>query len=115
MTVYVDDMHLIPMGEFQAGRGRTFKMSHMIADTEAELHAMADKLGLKRSWYQGDHYDVTKSKRLEALLKHGAVAITLHQCSAMSMLRRRDPSKPLAKPAEAEALWEAERENRRKA
>lgn len=87
-------------------------MSHMIADTEAELHAMADKLGLKRSWYQGDHYDVAKAKRLEAIVKHGAVAVTLRQLSAMSMLRRRNPNEKLADPARAEELWAAERERR---
>jgi hypothetical protein len=30
---------------------------HMIADTEAELHAMAARIGVARRWCQGDHYD----------------------------------------------------------
>lgn len=117
MTVYVDDMYTVPMGEFNPKhrRGVTYKMSHMIADTEAELHIMASKLGLKREWYQGDHYDVTKSKRLEAIVKHGAVAVTLRQLAAMSALRRRDPNAKLADPKQAEDLWAAERENRRAA
>jgi hypothetical protein len=63
MTVYVDDMFKVPMGEFQTASGRVYKMSHMIADTEEEMHAMADKIGVKRGWYQGDHYDVTMTKR----------------------------------------------------
>ena len=43
MPVYVDDMYKHPMGQF-----RRMKMSHMIANTEAELHAMADAIGIDR-------------------------------------------------------------------
>ena len=78
MTVYVDDMHELPMGKF-----RRMKMSHMIADTEEELHAMADKIGVARRWYQGDHYDVCKSKRTIAV-RHGAVEITLRELAQKS-------------------------------
>lgn len=78
MTVYVDDMHLYPMGQF-----RRMKMSHMIADTIDELHAMADRLGLKRKWFQGDHYDVSKSVR-EAAIRAGAVPVELRQLACMS-------------------------------
>lgn len=44
MTVYVDDMK----AEFAPSHrpGRTYVMSHMIADTDAELHAMADRIGV---------------------------------------------------------------------
>lgn len=66
MTVYVDDAG-IPF--------RGMKMNHMVADTEEELHEMADDIGLKREWYQGDHYDVSQSKRREAL-DHGAEEIS---------------------------------------
>jgi Protein of unknown function (DUF4031) len=82
MTVYVDDMYLSPAGKF-----RRMKMSHMIADTEAELHAMADAIGVARKWHQGDHYDIAMSKRAEAV-KLGAVAITWRQCGCMAMLAR---------------------------
>lgn len=51
------------------------KMNHMIADTEEELHAMAEEIGLKREWYQGDHYDVSLSKK-ELALENGAEEIT---------------------------------------
>lgn len=83
MTVYVDDMHKLPMGRF----GR-MKMSHMIADTEAELHAMADRIGLARRWYQGDHYDVSLSLRAKAVAA-GAVEITLRELGKMRLARRR--------------------------
>jgi beta-lactamase superfamily II metal-dependent hydrolase len=53
-------------------------MSHMTADTDEELHSMAQSIGLKRSWFQGPpdhsihHYDVTETKRKLAI-KNGAV------------------------------------------
>lgn len=69
MPVYVDN--------YQAGYGR-MKMSHMIADTLEELHAMATNLGLRR-WFQVNasfpHYDVCLSKRDEAI-RLGAVALS---------------------------------------
>lgn len=66
MTVYVDDAEIPFNG---------MKMNHMIADTEGELHEMADAIGLKRDWYQGDHYDVSISKKKEAV-ERGAEAIS---------------------------------------
>ncbi len=45
--------------------------AHLIADTNEELHAMAARLGLKRSWFQpspsGCHYDLTAKKRALAV------------------------------------------------
>lgn len=70
MTVYVDDM--------RAKFGRLV-MCHMIADTDAELHAMADRIGLARKWHQGDHYDIALSKRALAVAA-GAVEITRLEC-----------------------------------
>lgn len=64
MTVYVDDM--------RAGYGRMV-MCHMVADTELELHAMADLIGVDRKWYQYPHksryphYDIALSKRALAV------------------------------------------------
>lgn len=73
MTVYVDNMYLSPIGQF----GR-MKMSHMYADTHAELVAMADTIGVARKWiqHQGDpkreHFDIALSKRKLAV-KAGAI------------------------------------------
>lgn len=78
MTVYVDSM--------RAPFGRML-MCHMIADTEAELHAMADRIGVARRWYQGDHYDIAQSKRRLAV-EAGAVEITWKQCGAMCFRRK---------------------------
>jgi hypothetical protein len=88
MTVYVDDMYRHPMGRF-----RSMKMSHMIADSEDELHAMADRLGLKRAWFQGDHYDVSLGVRKRAIAL-GAIPVTLRQLGFMVMHRRRHGSLP---------------------
>lgn len=75
MTVYVDDMQA-PF--------RNMVMCHMIADTEAELHAMADKIGIARKWYQVGkfHYDIAQSKRRLAVAD-GAVEITWRQAGLM--------------------------------
>lgn len=50
-------------------------MCHMIADTPEELHGMAEKIGLKRLWFQKKslpHYDVSLTRRQIALLQ-GAI------------------------------------------
>lgn len=83
MTVYVDDMFKYPMGKF-----RRMKMSHMVADTEEELHAMADKIGLNRKWYQGDHYDVAMVTRAKAVTA-GAKEITPRELAMMAMKKRK--------------------------
>lgn len=93
MTVYVDDMYRHPMGKF-----RRMKMSHMIADTEDELHVMASRIDVARKCYQGDHYDVAMSKR-ELAIQYGAVAITLRELAALSALRR--AGQPMGAPGTA--------------
>lgn len=104
MTVYVDDMYLTPMGRF----GR-MKMSHLIADTDEELHAMAARVGVARRWWQspektsGSHYDIAMSMRARAI-ECGAVPITLKQCAAMNARRR--ATGELGKPEDALA-WVA--------
>jgi hypothetical protein len=86
VTVYVDDFTVIAP---HVGRGR---WSHMIADTEDELHDMATRIGLERRWFQDPrvnqtpryrpdsyaanawHYDVVQAKRRQAIAL-GAVAV----------------------------------------
>lgn len=63
---------------------------HMTADTLEELHALADKIGLKRSWFQpGEvslpHYDLVESKRKLAIA-NGAIELTRRE--AVERLRK---------------------------
>lgn len=79
MSVYVDNM---------ATRFGRMLMCHMLADTEAELHAMADRIGVARRWHQGDHYDICLAKKALAI-QAGAIAITQRQ--AVEIRRRQRP------------------------
>lgn len=95
MTIYIDNM--------KAAYGRMV-MCHMLADTDEELHTMADRIGVARRWWQspdktsGSHYDIALTKR--ALAVHfGAVEITLRQAGAMNIRRRLTGS--LGDPADA--------------
>lgn len=96
MTVYVDDM--------RAKFGR-YVMCHMLADTDAELHAMAERIGVQRRWHQApprhsSHYDIALSKKALAI-EAGAIEITMRQAAAMSARRRETGT--LGLPEEAEA------------
>ena len=50
-------------------------MSHMLADTDDELRAMAQVIGLHERWHQGDHFDINQDMRAIAL-ENGAKPIT---------------------------------------
>ena len=77
MSVYVDDMRA-PFGNMV--------MCHMWADSDEELLAMADRIGVQRKWIQGHpvlffgkhrnaswvHFDIALSKRALAV-KFGAI------------------------------------------
>ena len=69
MSVYVDKASN-PLGRM--------KMCHMMADTLDELHAMADRVGMKREWFQNNpdhpHYDLSQSKRA-LVVQNGAIEI----------------------------------------
>jgi hypothetical protein len=70
MSVYVDPL----MRHGWNYRGNNIKSCHLFADTEKELHEFAERIGLKRGWFQNKnipHYDITASKRALAL-KEGA-------------------------------------------
>lgn len=63
-----------------AAPGLRYKQwSHMVSTVSAdELHQMADRLGLKRSWFQTDsfnHYDIVPTKRAMAI-RFGAHEVT---------------------------------------
>lgn len=75
MSVYVDPL-------FNHG-WKLGTSCHMTADTLEELHAMADKIGMKRSWLQKSrrgvfHYDLVK-KRRQLAVKNGAIELTRNE------------------------------------
>ena len=88
VSVYVDNA-------FQAGDwGRWQGGGHMQADTVEELHAMADRLGLRRSWFQSkpgrpwrDHYDLT-SERRDLAIALGAIQITWREAAKRNIAAR---------------------------
>lgn len=90
MTVYVDDMEA-PFGNMI--------MCHMIADTDEELRAMADKIGVAQRWHQGDHFDIALSKKKLAI-KFGAIEITQREAGCMMFCAR--AGQPMPSPAKSE-------------
>lgn len=55
-------------------------MSHMVADTSAELYVMAEMIGLRYQWIQfpgtcREHFDVSQTKR-DAAVARGAQLVT---------------------------------------
>jgi hypothetical protein len=74
VSVYVD--HAFAYGEW----GRWSGGGHLQADSAEELHAFAQRLGMRREWFQSkpqrpenDHYDLTEAGRVLAL-QLGAIA-----------------------------------------
>ena len=84
MAVYIDAA-MIPY--------RGMHMSHMMADTLEELHAMAERIGLRRDWFQDHprhpHYDVSASKRTLAI-HYDAQPVT-SRCLVRLMSPKRSP------------------------
>lgn len=81
MPVYVDDA-FIPFGNVPY----QMKVSHLIADTAAELHDVADRVGLKRKWFQANastpHYDISKGLRERAIKEFGVIPLNLKSFAA---------------------------------
>lgn len=81
MAVYVDESRFKLRGQLYC---------HMIADSEAELDAMADTIGLKRAWKQAavhrfvEHYDLAPSKRALAIC-HGAIELSVRELPLRSI------------------------------
>lgn len=77
-----DDPNAVYIGTLEYKYGDMI-MSHMASPNLDALHAMAEKLGV-RKWFQDDekhlhpHYDICKSKKKEAI-KLGAIEIPDHE------------------------------------
>lgn len=94
MTVYVDEIR--DYGEIARLRRLPGTLwAHLTADTHAELHAFAARLGLRRAWFQDHptrwHYDVTPGKRGQAL-RLGAVALDQTAMGELFIARRATPA-----------------------
>jgi hypothetical protein len=88
VTVYVDNARR--PGPWYA---TTAYWSHLTADTKDELHAFAERLGLRRDWFCDEpsgawHYEVTASKRWDAI-NAGAREITTPELHAIYARRSR--------------------------
>lgn len=85
MALYVDDPRH-PLGRM--------KMCHMTADSLEELHAAADRLGLRRDWYQGPpktehpHYDISLSRRRRAVAELDAQEVSSREIVTISRRMR---------------------------
>lgn len=89
MAVYVDPLFTMESKNAQAffvGTRTGHRWCHMFADTVEELHAMADKIGMKRAWFQDhksvQHYDLVPTKRAAAI-RAGAVEVDRKQAVAI--------------------------------
>ena len=62
---------------------------HLVADTLKELHDFAQKIGMKKGWFQDrpdhPHYDIISKKFSEGALQAGARKVSTRQ---IVMLRR---------------------------
>ncbi len=73
MSVYVDRLA-------STRRSKLWRWAHgchLVADTVAELHTFARRIGCRRGWFQPNsfpHYDLTPGRRVRAL-RQGAKAI----------------------------------------
>jgi hypothetical protein len=85
MAVYVDQ---------EQNSFRRMVMCHMFAESIAELHEMAKRIGMRKEWFQPlsfPHYDVAKGRRAAAL-RLGAVEVDRRQGAAIRKRLRTDPA-----------------------
>lgn len=89
MTVYVDTLTQHDLTGKSAQVQRVFKdgACHMFTDGPLEeLHAMAQEIGMRRSWFQDHwplpHYDLNQERRAAAV-RAGAVECDKHKTVAV--------------------------------
>ncbi|MDP2663345.1 MAG: DUF4031 domain-containing protein [Dehalococcoidia bacterium] len=86
MTVYIDELEpCIPTAKWRWGMS-----CHLFADNLPELHQFAQRIGLKRAWFQDrlffPHYDLTAGRRKVAL-NNGAVQRSLREYVKQTVLK----------------------------
>ena len=113
MAVYVDDMN-IRAGVPDGGRVVRGRWSHLFADTETELRAFAQRIGLSQAWIQHPgqphvHFDVTGRMRQRAL-GAGARPVTWRQAGEFFAERARTALTPADEPVTSLLLVSGPRE-----
>lgn len=71
MTIYTDGVHLISDPK-----------------DNIALHAFASRIGLKRCWFQGDHYDITTRMKAIRACHDGAILIEMKDIARLRMRQR---------------------------
>lgn len=91
MSVYVDPLFRCVSRDRQArqvGAKHGHLWSHLFADTLEELHAMADRIGMRRAWFQDHgrlpHYDLVPPRRAAAVAA-GAIELDRRAAHAKRM------------------------------
>lgn len=78
--IYVDSLTTHPVAAhsglqtLRVGARNGFRWCHLMADTPDELREFARRLGLRYSWAQVDHFDLSPSHRARAVAL-GAVEV----------------------------------------
>ncbi len=96
MSVYVDRL--------RNWGWRLGPSSHLIADTVEELHAFAERIGLRREWFQdgrSPHYDLTAGRRTTAV-RLGAVELGDRDFHVRLHAMREKPILPSEEPKPCE-------------
>jgi hypothetical protein len=92
MSCYVDGLQSYP----DAGLRYT-EFCHLLADTRAELHEMAEQLGIPARYFQDHpwrwHHDLPAPLRPRAI-ELGAQVLSMHEVGAL--LKRRKAQSPIA-------------------
>ncbi|WP_078345195.1 DUF4031 domain-containing protein [Mycobacteroides chelonae] len=88
MSVYVDNYRRRTCVD-----GIDANWSHLLADTDEELHRFAARLGMRRCWHQHagrvtSHYDITDRRRQQAI-ELGAIEIGYLSAEARDLVRRK--------------------------
>ena len=88
MTCYVDSVQAYPDAAL-----RFPEYFHLLADTRAELHRMAERVGMPRRAFQDHpwrwHYDLPALMR-ERAIALGARPVSMHEVGSLLRRRRRE-------------------------
>lgn len=104
MTVVVDDLftsqayHGADVAQVRrVGSRNGHRWCHMTSTADdadyAELHRMARCIGMRPSWFQGDHYDLTPRRR-DIAVSLGAIEVSGLEVAMITLYDRRGRERP---------------------